>query len=351
MLCSDDLNIPVMESPARFVVGGTDPVFLSTSLPRATMSLLEVEHLRKTYGDFVAVDDLSFEVDQGEILGLLGPNGAGKTTAMMILAGLRSADGGEVRIGGKPFTNNPAERKRAMGVVPQELAIYPDLTGQENLSFFGSLYGYTGARLKQRVEELLEIVGLTEFGGQYVRNYSGGMKRRLNFSVGIIHEPRLVILDEPTVGVDPQSRSHLLDCVRDLTAHGVAVIYCSHYMEEIESLCRRVAIMDHGKMLAYGALDELLDRSRRDLEMRLLGWGPALESRLKGLVDVESTNGSSAHVTVHRVADEGRSNLTERLNQVLSILRETGGEMQTIQTKEYNLERLFLEMTGRRLRD
>ncbi|RPI89595.1 MAG: ABC transporter ATP-binding protein [Planctomycetaceae bacterium] len=318
---------------------------------RATMSLLEVEHLRKKYGDFVAVDDLSFEVDRGEILGLLGPNGAGKTTAMMILAGLRTADGGEVRIGGQPYTSNPAERKRAMGVVPQELAIYPDLTGWENLSFFGSLYGFTGARLKQRVEAVLDVVGLTEFAGQLVRTYSGGMKRRLNFSVGILHEPQLVILDEPTVGVDPQSRSHLLDCVRELAARGVALIYCSHYMEEIESLCRRVAIMDHGKLLAYGVLDELLDRSRQDLDMRLVGWSEALKGKLGGLVDVESTDGATAHVTVHRVAGEGRSNLTERLGQVMAILQETGGEMQTIQTKEYNLERLFLEKTGRRLRD
>ena len=314
------------------------------------MSLLEVEHLHKKYGDFVAVQDLSFEVAAGEILGLLGPNGAGKTTAMMILAGLRESDGGEVRIGGRRFAEDPANLKQQMGVVPQELAIYPDLTGWENLAFFGGLYGYSGDRLKRRVEECLEVVGLVEFARQYVRTYSGGMKRRLNFSVGILHEPKLVILDEPTVGVDPQSRSHLLECVRGLSQSGVAVIYCSHYMEEIEALCQRVAIMDHGQLLKYGRLDELLDRSRRDLEMRVTGWNGGLAAQLQGLVSVESAGDATAHLAMRRVT-EGEGNLTDRLERVLAIVRDAQGEIQTIQTKEYNLERLFLELTGRRLRD
>lgn len=315
------------------------------------MSLLEVEHLHKKYGDFVALADLSFEVDAGEVLGLLGPNGAGKSTAMMILAGLRTSDGGTVRIAGEPYDQNTEKLKRMMGVVPQELAIYPELTGRENLAFFGSLYGYTGSRLNERVAECLQVVGLTEFANQYVGTYSGGMKRRLNFSVGILHEPQLVILDEPTVGVDPQSRNHLIECVRKLAQHGVAVIYCSHYMEEIETLCRRVAIIDHGKLLAYGALDDLLDRSRLDLEMRIQGWTPALGSRLGNLVKVVSAENGAAHVTVPRVAGDGRSTMTGRLAEVLDIVREAKGEVQTIQTKEHNLERLFLEMTGRKLRD
>ncbi len=315
------------------------------------MSLLEVEHLHKKYGDFVALHDLSFEVIAGEVLGLLGPNGAGKSTAMMILAGLRTSDGGVVRISGERLDQNPDKLKRMMGVVPQELAIYPDLTGRENLMFFGSLYGYTGSRLKGRVEECLNVVGLAEFADQHTATYSGGMKRRLNFSVGILHEPELVVLDEPTVGVDPQSRNHLIECVRKLAQKGVAVIYCSHYMEEIESLCRRVAIIDHGKLLAYGALEDLLDGSRLDLEMRVRGWSVELGSKLEKLVKVTSVEGVDAHLIVPRVAGEGRSNLTNRLAQVLDVIRAAQAEVQTIQTKEHNLERLFLEMTGRKLRD
>lgn len=315
------------------------------------MSLLEVEHLHKQYGSFVALHDLSFEVDTGEVFGLLGPNGAGKSTAMMILAGLIPADGGTVRIDGRPFDLNPTRLKQTLGVVPQGLAIYPDLTGNENLQFFGSLYGYSGRELVERADKALSDVGLTDWGDKFVRTYSGGMKRRLNFAVGVLHEPRLVILDEPTVGVDPQSRNHLLECVRALTRRGVGVIYCSHYMEEIESLCKRVAIVDQGRLLAYGTLEDLLDRSRRDLELRVLGWGKPLAERLKGLVTVERVEADQALLTVPRASTGGGGDITNRLTEILEAVRSERGVVKTIQTKEYNLERLFLEKTGRRLRD
>ncbi|MFN9371848.1 MAG: ABC transporter ATP-binding protein [Planctomycetaceae bacterium] len=315
------------------------------------MSLLQVRNLHKRYGDFVALHDVSFEVDRGEVLGFLGPNGAGKTTAMMILAGLKTKDGGEVIIDGKHLEEDPVHLKRLMGVVPQELAIYPDLTGEENLGFFGSLYGYSGADLKRRVAEGLARVGLSEFATQYVRAYSGGMKRRLNFAVGVLHEPQLVILDEPTVGVDPQSRSHLLDCVRDLAEKGVGIIYCSHYMEEIEAMCRRVAIFDHGKILAYGPLDELLDRSRRDLELLVQGWTPAMAERLGERVTVAEVRGDSAVVTIPRVDGAAGTNLTQRLSEVIAQVQAGAGQLSQIHTKEYTLERMFLEKTGRRLRD
>jgi len=317
----------------------------------ASMSLLQVRNLHKRYGDFVALHDVSFEVDRGEILGFLGPNGAGKTTAMMILAGLKTKDGGEVIIDGKHLEEDPVHLKRLMGVVPQELAIYPDLTGEENLGFFGSLYGYSGADLKRRVAEGLARVGLSEFATQYVRAYSGGMKRRLNFAVGVLHEPQLVILDEPTVGVDPQSRSHLLDCVRDLAEKGVGIIYCSHYMEEIEAMCRRVAIFDHGKILAYGPLDELLDRNRRDLELQVQGWTPAMAERLGERVTVGDVRGDSAVVTISRVDGSAGTNLTQRLSEVIALVQAGAGQLSQIHTKEYTLERMFLEKTGRRLRD
>lgn len=315
------------------------------------MSLLEVEHLHKQYGNFIALHDLSFEVGAGEVLGLLGPNGAGKSTAMMILAGLLPADGGTVRIDGQPFDQDPTRLKQTLGVVPQGLAIYPDLTGTENLRFFGSLYGYSGKELSVRTAKALEDVGLSDWGNKFVRTYSGGMKRRLNFAVGVMHEPRLVILDEPTVGVDPQSRNHLLECVRALTRRGVGVIYCSHYMEEIEALCERVAIVDQGRLLAYGNLNDLLDRSRRDLELRVQKWSEPLGKRLSGLVTLERVEAGEALLTVPRAATGGGGDITNRLTEILEAVRTEQGVVQTIQTKEYNLERLFLEKTGRRLRD
>ena len=237
---------------------------------RRDVPLLEVSHLRKSFGATVAVDDLSFHVEAGEIFGLVGPNGAGKSTTMMILAGVRRADAGSVLIGGHAASEGTPAVQRMLGVVPQDLAIYVDLTARENLEFFGELYDVPGAELQARIERVLGQIGLESHADQYVRTFSGGMKRRLNFGMALIHEPRLVILDEPTVGVDPQSRSHILDCVRQLAAEGVGVIYASHYMEEVEALCQRVGIIDQGKLLAEGTLEELLGPSRQNLERLFL---------------------------------------------------------------------------------
>jgi ABC-2 type transport system ATP-binding protein len=232
--------------------------------------LLEVTHLRKSFGETVAVDDLSFHVETGEIFGLVGPNGAGKSTTMMILAGVRRADAGTVTIAGRAAGEGNRTAQRTLGVVPQDLAIYADLTAHENLRFFGELYDVPGAELQRRIERVLGQIGLASHADQYVRTFSGGMKRRLNFGIALIHQPRLVILDEPTVGVDPQSRSHILDCIRQLAAEGVGVIYASHYMEEVEAICQRVAIIDQGKLLAAGTLEELLGESRQNLEGKFL---------------------------------------------------------------------------------
>lgn len=230
-----------------------------------TINLLEVSHLRKSYGETMAVRDTSFHVAQGEILGLVGPNGAGKTTTLMILAGLLRPDAGSIQILGQPQDPDSPEFKRLLGVVPQDLAIYPDLTARENLRFFGQLYGLRGRTLQQRVDDVLERTQLTPNAHNLVRTYSGGMKRRLNFGVALLHEPQLVILDEPTVGVDPQSRAHLLASVRELSAAGMGVVYASHYMEEVEAICHRVAILDEGRLLACGTLAEL-DVSLRSIE-------------------------------------------------------------------------------------
>jgi ABC-2 type transport system ATP-binding protein len=315
------------------------------------MSLLEVSHLRKSFGANVAVDDLSFRVEAGEIFGLLGPNGAGKSTTMMMLAGLRRPDAGTVSIAGHEGVEGNHDLQMTLGVVPQDLAIYPELTARENLDFFGSIYGVRGAELEQRIQRVLGQIGLASHAGEFVDTFSGGMKRRLNFGVALLHNPKLVILDEPTVGVDPQSRSHLLDCVRQLASEGVGVIYASHYMEEVEAICHRVAIIDHGKLLTCGSLDELLDKSRSDLYLRVAAPPSVLKHRLLGLADVAAVDGDESEVVVKRERKAAPGALTGRLAATLELLTELGVELRSIETREHNLERLFLELTGRKLRD
>jgi ABC-2 type transport system ATP-binding protein len=315
------------------------------------MSLLDVSHLRKSYGDTVAVDDLSFHVEAGEIFGLVGPNGAGKSTTMMVLAGLRQADAGTVTIAGHSAGKGNHALQQILGVVPQDLAIYADLTAGENLDFFGGIYGLRGADLKRRIERVLEQIGLTSHADQYVTTFSGGMKRRLNFGVAVLHDPRFVILDEPTVGVDPQSRSHLLECVKQLAAGGVGVIYASHYMEEIEAICQRVAVIDHGKILVQGTLEELVDKSHADLYVRVAAPEAELKQRLKGLADVVATNGHESQAVIKRERKAAAGVVTSRLAKVLDALVAARLEVLSVETREHNLERLFLELTGRKLRD
>src|SRR5580693_5413258 len=228
------------------------------------MNLLEVCNLRKTFGNLVAVEDVSFSVAAGEVFGLLGPNGAGKSTTMNMVVGLLAPDSGSIRLDGRELAPENRDLRMALGVVPQDLAIYPDLTARENLDFFGRLYGIRGRELKSRISEALSRTGLTSRANDRAANFSGGMKRRLNFGVALLHRPKLLILDEPTVGVDPQSRAHLLDCVRDLSREGIAAVYASHYMEEVETICQRVAIVDHGRVLACDHIKTLLSKMSAD---------------------------------------------------------------------------------------
>ena len=315
------------------------------------MHLLEVSHLRKSFGSLFAVDDLSFHVDAGEIFGLVGPNGAGKSTTMTIIAGTRRADAGTVAIAGQLAGAGKRAAQRMLGVVPQDLAIYADLTARENLEFFGQIYGLSGRELKRRIERVLGQIGLEVQAHQYVRTFSGGMKRRLNFGVALVHDPRLVILDEPTVGIDPQSRSHILECIRQLAAEGVGVIYASHYMEEIEALCQRVAVIDHGKLLALGTLEELTDKTSGDLHVRVAAPRADLERRLMGLADVVAMDARESRVVIRRERKVGASAATRRLAKALDLLVAAGIDILSVETHEQNLESLFLEMTGRTLRD
>lgn len=314
--------------------------------------LLEVRKLTRSYGERVIVSELSFEVQAGEAFGLLGPNGAGKSTTMMMIAGVLAADSGEVILNGTRMTRGDSSLRRLLGVVPQELAIYPDLTARENLSFFAMLYGLRGDILKRQVDEALERVGLMPRADDPAGTFSGGMKRRLNFAAAVMHQPELLILDEPTVGVDPQSRVHLLDCVRHLQNSGTAVIYASHYMEEVETVCSRAAILDRGVLVACDTIPNLLQQIPYEVELRLKQSQVPESVSLADNVRVENTaSGGDALVTVSTSASRSESDLHSQVTELLKTLAEHRLTVRTIRTLEPNLERLFLKLTGTRLRD
>lgn len=216
--------------------------------------MLEVKNLRKSYGDLVAVDDVSFTLRPGQLLGLLGPNGAGKTTTVSMIAGLVTPDKGDVIVGGKRLGGDTDPAKRKIGLVPQDLALYDELCPTDNLRFFGALYGMQGAGLAKAISEVLELVGLADRAREAVKNFSGGMKRRLNLAAGLLHDPDILLLDEPTVGVDPQSRNAIFDNLEVLKSRGKALLYTTHYMEEVERMADRVVVMDHGKVIANDTL-------------------------------------------------------------------------------------------------
>ncbi|HSJ60977.1 MAG TPA: ABC transporter ATP-binding protein, partial [Jiangellaceae bacterium] len=224
----------------------------------ANARLVEAENLHKRFGDINAVDGVSLHIEAGETYGLLGPNGAGKTTTINILTGLLEPDEGTVTVAGTPIRPGSTAGKSAIGLVPQDIAIYPDLTGEENLRFFASLYGLPRAQTKARIDEILEVIGLSDRRKDRTNKYSGGMKRRLNIGIGLLNRPELLVLDEPTVGVDPQSRNAILESVESLSGEGMAVLYTTHYMEEAQRLCDRVGIIDHGRLVAEGTHRELV---------------------------------------------------------------------------------------------
>ena len=313
-------------------------------------SLLEVKDLCRSFGSLKAVDHLSFEVERGEAFGLLGPNGAGKSTTMMMICGVLAADSGEVRIEGRALDGRiPASRDR-MGVVPQDLAIYPDLSARENLLFFGRLYHLSGRALHRRVDEVLDQVGLLGRAADHAQTFSGGMKRRLNFAAAILHAPVLLILDEPTVGVDPQSRAHLMDCIRQLQQSGTAIIYASHYMEEVQALCTRVAIIDHGQLQACDRIPRLLQQIPLEVEVRLAATMMPKDLQFDPAVQTTIEDGE----LVLRLTSEGMSSetpLNREITQLLNVLADRSISVRSIRTHDPSLERLFLKLTGHKLRD
>ena len=313
-------------------------------------SLLEVDNLVKKYGDLTAVDRLSFDVEPGEAFGLLGPNGAGKSTTMMMICGLLAADSGEVRLEGHRLDRMRPESRQRMGVVPQDLAIYPDLTARENLMFFGSLYHLSGSQLRQKVNEALEQVGLIGRADDYADTFSGGMKRRLNFAAAVLHDPILLILDEPTVGVDPQSRAHLIECIRNLQQSGTAIIYASHYMEEVQVVCTRAAIVDHGRLLACDSIATLLKQIPFEVELRL-GESKVPDGISLGTSARIEQDGDEAVVRFSMQNQSSETALNRDVTNILTTLEQHAVSVRSIRTHEPNLERLFLKLTGHGLRD
>jgi len=310
-------------------------------------AILQAKGLVKTFDDLVAVDGVSFAIAEGETYGLLGPNGAGKTTSISMIAGLLEGDAGEVMVKGDRISTRSTIGKDTIGLVPQELAIYPDLTATENLSFFGRLYGMGGTDLTSRVEELLGVIGLSDRADDLVKEFSGGMKRRLNIGIGLLHKPQLLILDEPTVGVDPQSRNAILESIEHLSDEGMAVLYTTHYMEEAERLCDRVAIIDEGKIQAEGTRRELVAMVGEKDRITIGGGGDlsAAADAVRGVAGVSEA--SSTDHQLHILATEASSILPELLERITAA----GGTISGVEVVEPNLEAVFLHLTGKALRD
>lgn len=311
------------------------------------MSLIEIKNLTKRYGSLNAVDNVSFNVEEGELFGLLGPNGAGKSTPISMVTTLLSSDSGEITVNGFNIKDKPIEIKKILGLVPQEIALYPSLTARENLMFWGRMYGLGGSVLKERVENVLEIAGLKDRAKERVDTYSEGMKRRINIAAALLHQPRILIMDEPTVGIDPQSRNHILETVVELNSGGMTVIYTSHYMEEVEFLCTRVAIMDHGKVIAMGTKDELrrLIGDRDIINVELSNVSSKTADRVKALTGVVDVS----------VRENGMNIITGEadtiLARVISILDSDKCRIHSVNIEASNLESVFLHLTGRALRD
>jgi len=310
------------------------------------MSYLKIERVSKAFGAIRAVDAVSFEVRPGEIYGLLGPNGAGKTTTISMVSGLLKPDAGEIFVAGTAFWSDPQKAKRIMGVVPQELAIYEELTGRENLEFWGRIAGLSSGEAKFRATELLAALSLTDRAKDAVKTYSGGMKRRINLGCALLHKPQLLLLDEPTVGIDPQARLNILEFIRGLRVSGTAILYTTHYLEEAETLCQRIGIIDHGRLLAEGTLSELQERLGGDRVF-------VLEADFKD-TSPDAWNGFHQRFRIIQkserqlvVAAIGTRDPSECLKDLLNL----PVRVENVTLKRPSLNDVFLQLTGRDLRE
>ena len=313
--------------------------------------MLIVENLVKQYGDFTAVDDISFKSAAGSVFGLLGPNGAGKSTAINCISGLLTPTAGHIAVSGHDIVKDGKAARRSLGVVPQELALYEDLSAVENLRYWGKAYGLRGKELEDRVATVLEHIGLADRARDLPKEFSGGMKRRLNFGCGVVHKPKVLLLDEPTVGVDPQSRAKLFDLVEAERDAGACVLYTTHYMEEAERLCDSLAIIDHGKIIAKGTVAELKSELGARDALQLNGSFPGDDTRDA----VTSLVPSIADLEILSQADDSLlltlSSASHHLPQIFEAISGAGGSVSETSLRSPNLETLFLLLTGKELRE
>ena len=311
--------------------------------------ILSADDLHKSYGERAAVQGISFGIQRGEVFSLLGPNGAGKTTTISMLSCLLPPTKGDATIGGHSIRREPNAVKRLIGVVPQDIALYRVLSARENLLFWGQMYGLGGAELRRRVDEVLDLVGLRERAKDRIETYSGGMQRRINIAAGLLHRPQLVFMDEPTVGIDPQSRRNILDMILALNAQGMTVLYTTHYMEEAQELSSRIGIIDHGQLIALGTLAELTrlvgEEDIVELHVGAENHPPELLGALNGVPGVSQA--SRENGTVRLLARDGHAALPE----LITLANRLGAPVDNVNIHEPNLEAVFLHLTGRALRD
>jgi len=315
-------------------------------------SIITVTNLTKRFGDLIAVDNLSFEVFDGEIFGFLGPNGAGKSTTLNIISSLLDFDKGEITVGGLDLRKDTRKIKAMIGLVPQEIALFGSLTARENVAFFAGLYGLKGKQLNEAVAEALAFVGLTEHAKKRAGKMSGGMKRRLNIACGIAHNPRIIILDEPTVGVDAQSREHIMGSIRTLRDRGATIIYTSHYMPEVQEICDRIAIIDHGKLIAIGTELELLE-TVTDVRSIIVRARFGDQQAKATLIDRLSLLPGVRHTSFDEEAETLCVDVAlvhHDLTPLMNVLIEQGVQVESLNSEAPNLETTFLALTGRELR-
>ncbi|MEP0266319.1 ABC transporter ATP-binding protein [Dokdonia sp.] len=306
--------------------------------------MIQVQHLSKSFQDIQAVNDISFAINKGEIFGLLGPNGAGKSTTLNMMSTILKSDGGSIRIDGKDVNENAKECKHLIGFVPQEISLYEELSAYKNLLFWGSLYGIPSKKLKERIHTTLELIGLLDRKNDLIKTYSGGMKRRINIAAALLHNPKVLFMDEPTVGIDPQSRNHIFEVIETLNKQGMTIVYTTHYMEEVERLCDRIAIIDSGKIIAQGTQSQLkeLVQTKESIQIEFDILSESHVHELRKLLSYTMTHNKNKLLIESTVKE---------LSKVITTCHGLQLSIKDIQLNKVNLEAIFLNLTGKQLRD
>ena len=311
------------------------------------MYVIEIKELVKKYGDFLAVSNISLNIEKGKIYGLLGPNGAGKSTTINILCGLLKSTSGTIKVNGIDITKSMKNQNKIMGVVPQEISLYKCFTAEENLKLFGEIYGLRGEKLKEGIDYALDFTGLTDVRGKLAKEFSGGMLRRLNIACALVHRPEIIIMDEPTVGIDPQSRNHILDSVKKLKNKGITIIYTTHYMEEAEMLCDEIAIIDNGKIIVKGSADELKNIVSDKSSLKLT----VNDISLISVENIKSIPGVQNLLIEENTINIDSNKDINNLSKIIDKINEQGVKILDIGYEEITLQTVFLTLTGRSLRD